>query len=135
MNPEVKFARVADGVMAQVIERAGIDPVTLRSRSPLPSKLDPLLLGLRITRQYPARLFGARRACTDAEHEFSPWREGIYAGLDLSLALCPFCGVVEVRDVSLDLLPGVRVGHSGPRRRNDVLGWYSGRRQSGRTYL
>jgi nitroreductase len=132
---EPKFVRVADGVMAQVIERTGIDPVTRRERSPLPSKLEPLLLGLRVTRQFPAQLFGARRACTDAEHQFEPWRLGVYAGRELRLSLCPFCGVVEVRDVSLDLLPGVSAGRLGPRRRNDVLGWYSGRREGGRTYL
>lgn len=125
MNAETRFARVADGVMAQVIQR----------QSPLPSKLEPLLSGMRVTAQTNVRLFGARRACTDAEHQFAPWRSGIYAGLELQLALCPFCGVVEVRDVSLDLLPGVSAGRSGPRRRNDVLGWYSGQRQAKRTYL
>lgn len=125
MTVEAKFSRVADGVVAQVIER----------KSPLPRKLEPLLSGLRVTRSYPVRLLGTRLACRDAEHEFAPWRDGIYAGLELRLALCPFCGVVEVRDVSLDLLPGVRAGRLAPRRRNDVMGWYSGRREAGRTYL
>jgi hypothetical protein len=121
-----RVIRLSEGVYAQVVERT----------TSLPRRLEPLLSGLRVTRRHghPVVL-GTRLACTNAEHPFSPWLEGIYAGLELRLALCPYCGVVEVRDASLDILPDVKAGHSGPRRRDDLLGWYSGQRPAGRTYL
>lgn len=122
---EVRFVTISDGVVAQVVERT----------PPIPRRLDPLLASIRVLRRWPARILGARRACTDAEHAFQPWLDGIYNGLELRLALCPFCGVVEVRDVSLDLIPGLSSGVLEPRRRDDVLGWYSGRRQAARVYL
>lgn len=122
---EPNIIAIADGVYAQVVE-----PV-----SPLPPRLDALLAGLTVVRRFPVRLLGTRRACTDAEHSFSSWMWGVYAGRELRLARCPFCGVVEVRDVSLDILPGAPMGKGGPRRRDAVLGWYAGSRPLGRNYL
>lgn len=115
---------VADGVKALRVER----------QSPLPRNLEALLGAIVVTRELPVAIGGTRLACRD-DHDFREWLLGTYAGLALRLARCPHCGTVEVRDVSFDLLPGVRAGRSGPRRRSDVLGWYSGRRSNGRTYL
>lgn len=124
---ESRVIRLSEGVYAQVVERA--------PTSPLPRRLDTLLANLRATRRAFVTVLGTRQACTDAEHSWQPWLSGVYASLELRLALCAFCGVVEVRDVGLDILPGLAAGRSGPRRRSDVLGWYSGKRSDGRQYL
>lgn len=116
---------VADGVRA----------IRVESSSPLPPSLEILLRHLLVTAKHPYIARGTRRACTDEQHDYSPWLAGVYAGLDIRLARCAWCGTVEVRDVSLDLLPGLVPGRGGPRRRDDVLGWYSGSRPDGRTYL
>lgn len=118
------FVTIADGLSAQVIQR----------RSPLPQRLDLLLSEIVVYRRFPAAIMGTRQACTDATHEFAAWLWGTYAGLELKLSLCAFCGVIEVRDISLDILPGA-MGHGSPRRRSDVIGWYTGKRPAGRTYL
>jgi len=118
------FVTIADGLKAQVVER----------RSPLPQRLDPLLSGIVVLKRFPVTIVGARQACTDASHELQPWLWGIYANLELRLSLCAFCGMVEVRDISFDVLPGA-MGHGKPRRRDAVLGWYTGKRPAGRTYL
>ena len=55
--------------------------------------------------------------------------------VDLLLNRCAFCGTVEVRDVSFHHPAGLRSATLAPRRRSDVLGWYSGKRPGGRTYL
>ncbi len=122
---EARFTTIADGLRAQVIERAI-----------LPASLPVLLAQLEAVREtprpYPA---GARAACTAGEHALLPWRAGIWQRRELQLNLCGYCGVVEVRDVSLDLLPGLATGRQAPRRRSDVLGWYAGSRPKGRTYM
>jgi len=120
---EAAIVRIGDGLHAQVIER-----------QILPRRLDLLLADLRAVRSRPVRIFGTRRACTDGDHDLDPWRVGVWRDRELRLSLCSYCGAIEVRDVSLDILPGVMAGSGGPRRRSDVLGWYSGRRPSGREY-
>lgn len=114
---------IADGLHAQVV-----------TRTILPRRLDALLGELRFVRSRPVRMLGARRACAENEHDLSPWSTGLWRDRELRLSLCIFCGAIEVRDVSLDILPDVKVGRGGPRRRSDVLGWYSGKRPSGREY-
>lgn len=120
---EPRIIRIGDGLLAQVVER-----------SILPRRLDLLLGELRFVRSRDVRLLGTRRACAEAEHDLSPWRTGVWRERELRLSLCAFCGAIEVRDVSLDILPGVMAGSGGPRRRSDLLGWYSGRRHAGREY-
>jgi hypothetical protein len=115
---------VADGVKALRVER----------QSPLPPNLPALLGAIEVVRESLVRVVGVRAACKD-DHDYRHWLDGRYAGLSLRLSQCVFCGTVEVRDVSRDLLPGVRTGRLAPRRRSDVLGWYSGRRSNGRQYL
>ena len=118
---------IADGVRAVRVEQP---------TSPLPQSLDQLLARLTVTDRQPfVELGGPRRECADEVHDYQPWLAGIFAGLELRLYRCPFCSVVEVRDQSLDLLPGVQPGRGGPRRRNEVLGWYAGARAAGRTFM
>lgn len=124
-RPARTVVTIADGVRAFRID----------APSPLPGSLDALLANLTVTARVP--LFapaGTRRECTEERHDYRAWLAGIYAGLELSLRRCGYCGVVEVRDTSFDLLPGVTPGRGGPRRRNAVLGWYAGARPAGRTY-
>jgi hypothetical protein len=120
---EPKFVRVADGLTAQVLDRRI-----------LPRNLDLLLGEMVALRSRPIHLLGARRACMDDDHAAEPWATGVWRGLELRLSICNFCGSIEVRDVSLDILPGVTVGAGGPRRRSAVMGWYAGKRAAGRTY-
>lgn len=108
---------------------------------PLQQKLDQLLTAMfHVTFRADIRPAGARAACTAARHHpFRPIRVGRHWGLDgelrdLRIEMCPFCGAVCVRDVSLDRFEDAPVGRSGPRRRNHILGWYSGKRPRGREY-
>lgn len=120
-----RFTTIGDGVTAQVIDRRL-----------LPPSLTVLLGQLRAVREVSAVLpVGARAACTQGEHDLQPFREGVWQQRELRLSLCAYCGTVEVRDVSLDLLAGVAAGTGGARRRSAILGWYSGSRPKGRTYM
>lgn len=100
----------------------------------LPPSLDVLLDHFTATTRYPFRLAGTVRECTDLTHQFGPWMEGTWGVYELTLNRCPFCGTVEVRDRSLDLIPGLSSGSLPLKRRDKVLGWYAGRRPSGRIY-
>lgn len=125
-DPEPRFERIADGVVAQVIEPS----------FRLPPRLDAMLARTIVTAEFPMRVVGARIACRDAEHDFGrPWIRGVFAGLEVKLSRCPYCGTVEVRDVSVDVLEGMGPSTLDPRRRDVVIGWYTGRRAGGRQYL
>ena len=132
-----RFSQIADGVWAEV-----------RERQLLPPRLDSLLESFHATTRLPFRLLGTRQACTDAEHDYQPWLRGIdrdphpaltarslHGLVELALLRCPFCGCVQVRDQSFDIFdPGLPRGRAAPRRRDDVLGSYAGKRPLGRTY-
>lgn len=120
---EPRIVRVADGLVAEVVER-----------TILPRRLESLLGELRLVRTRPARVLGTRRSCGDGEHDLALWRVGVWRDREVRLALCAYCGAIEVRDISLDILADELVGRGGPRRRSDVLGWYSGKRPLGREY-
>lgn len=121
-SAEKRIVRIGDGEYAEVSERRVLPPT-----------LDVLLTHFHARVRYPFRLVGTIRNCTDATHVFGPWLDGVWGVLELRLNRCPFCGTVEVRDVSLDLIPGVSSGT--PRRRSDLLGWYAGRRPAGRVHI
>lgn len=103
---------------------------------------------LRITRREHLRLGGARTACAMQDHRLKLWLEGVFLDRDrlvrsLSLQSCADCGAVCVRDVSFDTLAAqVGPGHelknppvSRPlRRRDGIVGWYSGGRPLQRVY-
>lgn len=125
---------------------------------PIPGSLSLLLEGgrdeagrpwapLRVVVQYPLRLGGARSACLEQDHRLKPWLEGFATGSDLQnrylhIHACQDCGSVCVRDASFDTLEAhdptgrgaVSKSRLAPRRRDHVIGWYSGARPNQRTY-
>lgn len=129
-----------DGRTVRVIER----------HPPIPETLDLLLNGgrdrlgrpwtpVRVVASRPVRLRGSSVACAVHDHRLSAWVDGFHTGSDgiartLRLLLCDDCGAVCVRDVSFDRLPGVNPGRLAPRRRDHVLGWYTGARPNQRVY-
>lgn len=140
--------RVADGVWAQVEDRSAALPPHLDSSAHIGrirpctgwhGTCRPLLESMTGLVAYQVILLGTRLDCRD-QHDYQRRFTGRYGGLDLVLNLCRFCGTVEVRDVSFDLLEdtdhaGIRhvlTPLSKARRRDAVLGHYSGRRMSGR---
>lgn len=125
--------------MVQTIE--GRPTLVVKRTPPLPPSLDRLLAALSpVTFRADIRPAGARVACeTLREHRFARLREGRHVGLDavirdLRVLMCQDCGAVQVRDVSIDTLPGLRAGRAGPARRDMVIGWYSGARRNQREY-
>lgn len=105
---------------------------------PLPSRLDWLLRAMRVTWQTEVRTHGARAACvSEQDHRLTRFVEGRHVGTDgvvrdLRLLMCVDCESVCVRDITTDLLPTAR--RRPARRRDGVLGWYSGARRSQREY-
>jgi len=102
---------------------------------------------LRVAVQHPLRLGGTAMACDAFDHRLAPWIEGFAIGRDgiarsLSVQACLDCGAVCVRDRSYDSLTAYapdRVGaktaaRRPPRRRDHVIGWYSGARRGQRVY-
>ena len=111
-------------------------------RPPLPARLDVLLAGLRV---YPLRITGWRSTCSDQDHRLLPFADGRYRCpdsvlRDLQLRMCRDCEAVEVRDVSLDDTSAYDPAGRGVaarrtlRRKNHVIGWYSGARRGQRQY-
>lgn len=100
----------------------------------LPATFDLLLEGLQVVARKQVVIRGWRRECDEQDHEFAPWLLGFYGGRQLTIGTCVFCETAEVRDISIDRLAGVSAGRLAPRRRNDLLGWYTGKRQAGRIY-
>jgi len=110
--------------------------VTVVERKPmLPRKLDDLLAAMIVTRAYRVRLRGFRRDCDVLrEHPFVPLREGRFMGTEILVAICPYCEAVCVRDVGFDVIERGIVARGGPQRRDEIIGWYSGKRPAGREY-
>lgn len=130
-----------DGKRVRVFERT----------PPLPPTLSLLLeggrdakgrvwLALRVVRQRPlGKLGGARAECMADNHELKPWVDGFHVGSDLvtralHLNVCADCGSVCVRDASYDVLDGLPTGGRPLRRKDHVIGWYSGARPNQREY-
>lgn len=117
---------VIEGRKALVVER----------RPPLPARLGDLLARLRV---YPVRISGWRSQCSDQEHRLVPLADGSYLchdgqRRDLRVLICADCEAAQVRDVTIDQLPGLVTGRLAPRRRDLIIGWYSGARRHQRTY-
>lgn len=115
-------------------------------KPPLPQKLDALLAspGMRV---FPIRITGWRSDCGRELHRLLVIAEGWYRGpdgvrRDLRVQMCADCESVCVRDVSFDTLATYdptgrgprRPSRLAPRRRDHVLGWYSGARRNQRQY-
>jgi hypothetical protein len=122
----------------EIIE--GQQTLVVERKPPLQPKLDRLLGALTLVRDYGMTPpTGTRPSCEMRQHRFLNFRDGRHVGLDgivrdLRLQMCADCGAVCVRDISIDRLPGLTPGRGGPRRRDHVLGWYSGARRNRREY-
>ena len=117
---------------------------------PLPPTLDLMLNGgrdkagrlwtaLRPTVTYPLRLAGPRSECMAQDHRLKPWIEGFHSGSDgqtryLHLNACADCGGIGIRDASFDSLERLPSGRLPLRRKDHLLGWYSGARPRQRIY-
>ncbi|HEX5013015.1 MAG TPA: hypothetical protein VFV72_02565 [Candidatus Limnocylindrales bacterium] len=137
--PEPRVA-VIEGERVAIFER----------QPPLPPTLVTMLEGgrdasgrpwapLRVTVRYPLRLGGARPECARQDHRLSLWLEGFHSGSDgltryLHLQACADCGSVCVRDASYDTLENLPTGRLPLRRRDKVIGWYTGARPRQRVY-
>ena len=131
---------VIDGQKVAVFERT----------PPVPGTLELMLNGgrddagrpwqpLRATVVYPLHLLGARAECAMQDHRLKPWIEGFASGSDgvtryLHLNACADCGSVCVRDASYDSLERLPTGRLPLRRKDHVIGWYTGARPNQRVY-
>lgn len=145
-----EFTTVADGVRAQVVRHTSLPPhldSTAHEGQGARCPCVPLLNQLVIRQRAIVRPQGTRQACVDGDHQLEPLYVARWAtaplelslqahqgAVDLTLTMCAYCGAVEVRDVSFHAPAGLRLGSLAPRRRSDVLGWYSGKRAAGRIY-
>lgn len=134
----------APGLRRTVIE--GETVLVIERRPPLPRKLDALLAspGMRV---FPVRVTGWRSDCGAQLHRLVSLAEGTYRGpdglrRDLRIQMCADCESVCVRDVSIDTLAhldptgrgSLRPSRLTPRRRDEVMGWYTGARRNQREY-
>lgn len=124
-------------------------PVLVFERpTPIPATLDGLLAHLRVTFRAEIRPTGARRSCevpdvvggVARDHRLVRFREGRHIGLDgvvrdLRLLMCADCETVCVRDISIDRMERLPTGRLAARRRDSVIGWYTGARPNQRTYF
>jgi len=107
---------------------------------PIPSNLGLLLMQMRVTFRDDFRIGGMSSLCQMRDHRFRKFREGRHLGQDgvvrdLRLEMCQDCEAFVVRDVSLEALPDARRGSRlATRRRNEILGWYTGGRKNNREY-
>jgi len=148
---EPRSVEFASGTWGMEIVRTDLTPHLSRDEHmgrigrcyPDGSPCRPLLEEMRVTRQSPVRVRGVRSECLDDHHGNEHWLSGRYRGMDIQLWVCPFCWRVQVRDVSLDILVDqapdgrrLRLTPQGLERRKDaVLGLYTGARPFGRTYV
>lgn len=109
-------------------------------RPPLQSSLEALRRAMKVTLEVPLRRTGARGACvSEQDHRLIRFLEGRHVGLDgvvrdLQLFMCADCEAVCVRDVSIDRLARLPTGSQPLRRRDHVIGWYTGGRPRQREY-
>lgn len=123
----------------ETIEGRRVEVVT--DIPPLPQKLDALLSAMfSVSLRHDISPSGTRPECsTLRSHPFVAIRQGRFLGpdrvlRDLLVEMCPHCGAVCVRDISVDRMAGLPVGRGGPRRHDLILGWYSGARRNQRVY-
>lgn len=133
-------------VAPRVVTIEGRRTLVTERRPPLPPRLDTLLNAPGM-RRYPIRITGWRGECSAQDHRLKLIAKGRFRGTDaetydLRIYQCADCEAVCVRDVSVDRLeaydptgrgPAARARHL-PRRRDHVMGWYSGARRNQRVY-
>jgi len=122
----------------QVIE--GHRVLVIDRTPPIPQHLDRLLATMRLTYRNLVAPRGTRPTCqSERDHRLVLFAEGRHVGRDgvvrdLRLTICQDCASVCVRDITIDTLDRLPTGGRKPRRRDLVLGWYSGARRNNRTY-
>ena len=128
-------------VEPRVLTIEGRRVLVVERTTPLPQHLDWLIRAMRIAWRQDPRLMGTRSVCeSEQDHRLTRWIEGRHVGTDgvvrdLRLFMCIDCASVCVRDITLDTLarlPGAQ--RLPPRRRDHVIGWYTGARRKERTY-
>ena len=139
---------VIDGVRALVIERTPPIAPTLdlmlnggrdsRNRLWQPLRVATRSL-LRINASPSATCLASSHGSVNDSHRISNWLSGFTNCSDgvvryVVLQACADCGAVCVRDRSFDSLDGLPHGRRPLRRRDHILGWYSGSRRSSRVY-
>lgn len=107
---------------------------------PIQPTLETLRRAMFVTFEIPLRRSGARKACiSEQDHRLVRFLEGRHAGVDgvvrdLRLSMCADCEAVCVRDISIDRLARLPTGSQPLRRRDHVIGWYTGARPRQREY-
>lgn len=110
-------------------------------RPPLQATLEALRRAMQVSWETTLTRSGARNACvSEQDHRLVRFLEGRHVGVDgvvrqLSLSMCADCEAVCVRDVSVDRLARLPTGSQPLRRRDHVLGWYTGNRRGNRVYV
>lgn len=139
---------VIDGIRAMVVERT----------PPIAPTLELMLNGgrdarrrlwapIRVVERKTLRISGgpsascvtASHGSVNVNHRLSNWIAGFVDCSDgvtryVVLQACVDCGAVCVRDRSFDSLDGLPHGRRPLRRRDHVIGWYTGARRDGRVY-
>jgi hypothetical protein len=129
-----------EGTVARNATIEGRPVLVVERTPPLPRSLELLLGSMLVTYRDDVRPRGATVACEQLrEHDFRTLAKGRHVGLDglvrdLHVRMCRDCGAAQVRDISVDAMPGLPVGRGGARRRDVILGWYTGRRRNARQY-
>jgi hypothetical protein len=132
-------ATAARTIEPRVMVIEGQRVLIVERRPPLQPTLEGLRLAMRVTWETRLTRQGTRSACLNESHRLVRFLEGRHVGLDgavrdLRLFMCADCEAVQVRDVSLDRLDRLPTGSQPLRRRDHVIGWYSGARPGQRQY-
>lgn len=139
---------VIDGVRARVTERTPpIAPTLALMLNGGRDVRQRLWKPLRVVSRSPLRIIGIPSASCMAsshgsvndDHRLSNWLGGFVDCSDgvtryVVLQACADCGAVCVRDRSFDSLDGLPHGGRPLRRRDHVIGWYTGNRPASRVY-
>ena len=130
--------------VAQVAPRVttieGRAVLIVERRPPLQPSLEGLRRAMLVSWETRLSRAGARGTCvSEQDHRLIRFLEGRHVGLDgvvrdLRLFMCADCEAVCVRDITPDRLERLPTGSQPLRRRNHVLGWYSGARPNQREY-
>lgn len=113
--------------------------VVVERKPPLQPTLEALRRAMAVTWQTPVRRTGPRAECIGRTHRLFHFLSGRHAGTDgvvrdLRLFMCADCEAVCVRDISIDRLARLPTGSQPLRRRDHVIGWYTGARPRQREY-
>lgn len=117
----------------------GRQVLVIDRRPPLQATIGEVIAHLTVTYRAPVKIQGWRGECDRQDHRFAHVLSGRHLGTDgvwrdLQFHQCQDCEAMCIRDVSIDLLPGLDSGRLGPRRKNHILAWSTGSRKNQRTY-